>query len=730
MEIYSHKNMLLKDHLLDVAKTSKSLVENKDLDLSIISNGELPNIAYLIGISHDFGKFTSYFQKKLNNENSKYSNHSLISAIFAYCLISKYTENKSIQIIAYLCVKHHHGNLKKPTADISKSKKELKKQIEDITKDKNRLNEIKSNYGELLKEYDININKVIDDLKNKIRNLDEFTEDIEDIENEFNRSDEIEHIERFLLCNFLFSVLIYSDKMEASQLKDDYFNNNLNEVNIDVKEYIDKNLKSSCNINKNQEINEIRDKFFNEVVDSRITPDKESKNIYLITAPTGIGKTLTTYGLANKLKSNSSNGKRIIYALPFTSIIDQNYEVIEKTLIHFLGEKYTNNPSRYLLKHHHLSNLIMGRKNKKVKKIDDNNYNENNETLNYLDQKLLLESWESANIITTFVQLFESIFSNRNSNIRKFHNIVNSIIIIDEMQVGPTEYYKLIGKVFGVLATKFKTTIIFLTATQPNLNMDCIELGNATKQSLEQNDIFDRVELRKLNNLKPMTTEDFVNEFTKIVKPDLPNDENCAIVVCNKIGNAIELYQKIAELEQYKDYKIYSLTTNLTPIDRMNKINEIKKCLENNEKIIVVSTQLIEAGVDISFKFGFRDLAPIDSIIQTSGRINRNNEYKNSKGKVYLFNHLIIDENNIERYGKSIYDKKAIQETEKILTEKEIFTEIDFIGMEDKYFNKYYKEGKSNKLLRGIKLLNYYDGKNDENNNKTLLPISSFKIIT
>ncbi len=698
MVIKSHPDKLLVNHLGGVSRNIYKLIEEKEVNPSLFPKKDLLEVGYLIGIFHDFGKCTSFFQKRLETKmKSKLSHHGLISALLAY-LIIKEKYGMDLAILGYMVIRRHHGNLESPLESIENHQNELEKQLKDMKK-KERLKKIINIYKKL--NEDLNLEFYLDKLEELIDELEEFTDEIdaylfeEEYENE-------KAIERFLFCNFLYSVLIDSDKKDAAGVDNKYFENNL-QNKVVVKEYIDKlRRKKSKEFSMEIPINRLRTEFYDNVISNY---KKEKNFIYTISAPTGIGKTFTAYGLANEISNDSINGKRIIYGLPFTSIIDQNYDVIEKILENSLGKKYEDK-SKYLIKHHYLSILEM-----------ESNENKNDDEIvpkfNYNQEKLLLESWESANVVTTFVQVFHSIFSNKNNMLRKFHNIVNSVVILDEIQSIKYGYYNLVGKVFEVFANIFETNIILLTATQPRLIEESKRISLVDEEYFFKNEEFNRVELSLMEELEEIGIDEFIDSFGKKF------NSNSALIITNKIKLAIEMYREL-EREYGDEYEVYSLTTNILPKYRTVLIKEIKKKINNGEKIIVVSTQLVEAGVDFSFEEVYRDLAPLESIVQAGGRSNRNNELKDKKGKLYLFN-LIHNKKD----SSDIYPTGIINLTKETI-DKDYIEAKDFYDYTNRYFEGIDIKNESRNILNGIKYLNYskfYNSKQKEE------PISSFQLI-
>ena len=470
----------------------------------------------------------------------------------------------------------------------------------------------------------------------------------------------------------------------------------LQERLYDIEDYLEKKQKESKDIfDTTKPINKVRTDFLKSIKNS----NKISSNnhIYSITAPTGIGKTFGCMLFADRLKEILKKDKniesRIIYALPYTSIIDQNYLEFEKVITSSIGEQYSERPTRYLLKHHYLTPQIV-----------ENRVNEDKTYQDYLNDKLFIESWQSSIVITTYVQILHSIFGYKNSFLKKNHNIANSIIILDEVQNINPQYHYLIGTALAKFAEIFNVYFLQLTATQPNIFDSSINNQIITADMFMENDVFNRVKIdynRKLTNID-LFTDYFNNDFTDI---------NCLIVVNTK-KLATSLYLEIKETRN--DYYCYCLTTNLTPKDRNNRIAEIKSKLMKSENIIVISTQLIEAGVDLSFKRVYRDFAPLDSIVQVAGRCNRNCEYGTRNGCMTIF--------NTEHH--TVYPRILLQYTHDILKDLESFEDKDFPHLTKQYFDKFNFKATSDEIINAIRYMNY-----DSTDTCDQIPISEFKVI-
>lgn len=674
---YSEKS--LEEHLFNVAQRSCESIHKQFLNIETISKRELADISYLIGAFHDIGKGTKYFQDYVrgNSGSSQYTFHSLISAVITfYAVVEKYGERWGY--IAFLTVCHHHSNLT-TYDDITLSNSSISLSVLQILLDSlcnsTELIEIYRNHGinlAFMKEISLN-------------DFQDFLENVDDIIDDIYEQDEDDSIETFLLCNYLFSLLVENDKSDAARLNVDIFKGNLLESEDDVISYIEAcREKEPEKYSLNNKMNKIRSEFINDINDNQeISSDKY---FYSLTAPTGIGKTFASIHFANILKKNIREklkySPRIIYCLPFTSIIEQNCEVLGDILKYTKKDKFETNPWRYIIKHHYLTPKIINKpKNESQKSLKD-----------YQDDALLIESWQSTYVVSTFVQLFHTLVGYENRKLKKLHNIINSIIILDEVQNIPADYHLLTKKIFHVLGTRFNTYFLLSSATQPNLIDNPLAIVDDEKYML--NKIFDRVDV---------LYEEYIDSFEKICDYFIEyfHDRN-ALIVLNTKRQANEFYDKI--VEKFSEYNLYCLTTYLTPRDRELIIKKINIHLKNNDKIIVVATQLIEAGVDVSFASVYRDIAPLDSIVQVAGRCNRHGEY-HGKGKFTIFN-----SNNTR-----IYDQYLIQETRKILATESAFSSINFYEKSKLYFDKVNATAKSKKIIKAVKTLKYDSDSNGFN---------------
>ncbi|MGI0086172.1 MAG: CRISPR-associated helicase/endonuclease Cas3, partial [Nitrososphaerales archaeon] len=273
--------------------------------------------------------------------------------------------------------------------------------------------------------------------------VDDFRTNLKRLRNEPDHA-----LETYFLFLLMYSILLFSDRRDVTEVE---------AGRHDIPpSLVDSYLNSMQNGGSPSRMNELR----KQVYDSAVEKAKElnlDQRIYSINVPTGSGKTLTSVGFALRLREriNSELGytPRIIYSLPFITIIEQNYEVLKKVLLPISGAG-GKVPSELLLAHHHLSGVKFSTAN--------NEYDIN-------ESEFLIESWSSEIVVTTFVQFFYSIISDNRGMSVKFHNIVNSIVILDEIQSLPYDLWELVRFAILFLANAFHTYFIFTTATLPML---------------------------------------------------------------------------------------------------------------------------------------------------------------------------------------------------------------------------------------------------------------------
>ncbi len=330
--------------------------------------------------------------------------------------------------------------------------------------------------------------------------------------------------------------------------------------------------------------------------------------VFTLTVPTGGGKTLASLRFALH-HANKHKLDRLIFIIPYTSIIDQNARVVRDIL-----EVEKNDQGKFVLEHH--SNLLPELQNWKT--------------------KILSENWDAPIIYTTSVQFLETLFSGGTRSARRMHQLARSVIVFDEIQTLPIKTIHLFCNAINFLTIHCHSSVVLCTATQPLLNKVNKEKGYI--RFSEKNEIISdgetifknlkRVEV--INKIKPSGWE--IPEISHLAIEQISKKLSCLIIVNTK-KNAREIYE---ELIQHTAFPVYHLSTSMCAAHRMASLNEIREKLKESNPIICVSTQLIEAGVDVDFGTVIRFVSGIDSIVQAAGRCNRNG--KRPSGKVFVIN--------------------------------------------------------------------------------------------
>jgi len=663
-QLISHKDRTLKTHLDSCNSISRQLLESKIISPEFYDKRLLELMRLYLVYFHDFGKATDFFQYRIikaaeeeednkkvekfleeqaefidwfQNTKSRVAKKELSydhtlgrhSSLGAYFQFSNFhNENPILEFIVLHVIKKHHGNLANySNAEFiidEKDKAYFEKQLAKLNFDL---------YQNIIQPFNFQISV------SQWESIFEKFKSGRKINKVLKKLDKEKNYQYFFLQHLLFSLLLSADK---GDVKVD------NKEIIKPNDYIPKHTIPTYKTIEfggllKKDIDEIREAAYQDIQKNIIR--YANHNFFSITLPTGMGKTLSAYNAAILLQNQISEvAYRIIYCLPFTSIIDQNESI--------LTDIFNKNglDETLIAKNHYLAHL-------------KDKYGE--DTLTYQESEYLTEGWEQEFIVTTFVQFLESIFTNKNKRLRKFHNMTNAIILLDEVQNIPPKYYPLIEIAFKKMAAYFNTKFIFITATQPIIfedPNDVIELTDPAKiQTRSYFENLERIELNKqLLNRGIIEMEDFQNILLEDVNE---NFDKSFLIICNTIKQSQEIYQF---LEHKLDLVPYYLSSSILPKFRREIIKSIQDNTLRNNRQIVISTQVVEAGVDIDLDIVYRDLAPLDSINQSAGRCNRNGI--NGTGLVKLFNSgkgallydptlLSITENIFKAYPDSIKEK-------------------------------------------------------------------------
>lgn len=603
------KPQSLESHLKAVAQIASSL--------------SMPELyGEVAGLLHDVGKYSRKFQKYIGNDQNSDEgyedqdikgtiDHSSSGAQFVLEILREKANqigDKELirlaeligRIIAHCVAGHHSGLLNGLTSNDGPSlEKRLNKTLEPYEEDLPL---------EIRRKIEVDAEALLQE-----KNLERVCQWIDEDANISGR----EAFSLQFAIRILFSALVDADRLHSEQTgnpeqweaRQAIRTESFITLSQKLENYIE-TLISEGNINQ------IRKRVSNQCRDAAV----QDQGFFQLTVPTGGGKTLASlrFALHHAVEHEL---KRIIYVIPYTSIIDQNAEVFRKVLD--LDSKTGN-----VLEHH--SNLEPKEETPK--------------------SRLLAENWSAPVIVTTNVQFLESLYTNRPSRCRRLHSIRNSVIIFDEAQTVPVQYLQAVAWSLEELVESYGCTVVFCTATQPVLDSKKID-GHNTKdnhrvglknirpiigQPAELYKSLKRVDIQRIKSENPLSMSEVAVRIT-----EQSNKNKSVLSIVNTKKNATTLFIELKRNERFIG-RLFHLSTAMCPQHRKDVIEIIKLLTAycRNVRIpapIVVSTQLIEAGVNLDFDVVFRSMAGVDSIAQAAGRCNREGSLLPELGKTYVY---------------------------------------------------------------------------------------------
>lgn len=525
-------------------------------------------IGECMGLLHDFGKYSERFQNVLDGKEHNVD-HAFAGAAFLLAGLFPKQKEKSPFWPLYVSIRAHHSELdyhcQTEFSDWCKGEKlSPEGKTYSLTKDqiKQAIQLFNKEIGSLTKVEPPLLKTPCEKMQQIIHNM--------------------------FFTRMLFSSLVDADySASAEHFDPDYLKKTSIETfsPVDIwnrlNDFRNEIIKSS---HSDSVLNNIRNQVFDCCKQAGKTVDS---GIYTLTAPTGSGKTLAmlAFGLQQMIEKKK---RRLIFVLPYLSIIEQNAAIYEKIIPQILQD------------------------HSQIECSDE-------------ISREIASRWDSQVIITTSVKFFESLFASKGPACRKLHNLANSVVLFDEAQSLPAKLAATTLNTLKQLSENYGSVIVFSTATQPDFNKIPDVDWSPTEIIDQKQTLFKQS--RRVETIWKLEKQ---TKLFEIAQDMLSQHQACTIV--NLRSHARKIYD---ELKQYTD-SVYLLTTDLCPAHRTQILNEVKKRLGNNDECFLVATQCIEAGVDISFPVLYRALAPLESIIQAAGRCNRNDTTITGKFTVFV----------------------------------------------------------------------------------------------
>lgn len=694
-----HDGVYLIDHLEDVAERASYLVPAE----ARTPDGEsLRDVVETLAYVHDFGKATTYFQQHINvlsgspdvadQLREQCRHHAPAGAFAAYYALNARGFSTETCLAGFVAVGKHHGKLP-DVADYVFERSYRREQIDRQTSAEKRQTAIKCQ----LKDIHEHVPDLATDVfeaatdgtgswKSFATGFDQLRADIEAVV----KATDGTGFDRTVLSDSCYALvvecwgaLVLADKTSAADAASESklstatyepVRPSYRELEDHVKD-IESGVTADPDGTRAERLNYYRSEAREDVVTAAEAFADNGGGVATLTLPTGMGKTLSGLSAALTVR-DELGGDRVVYALPFTSIIDQ---VVDE-----LREMYeTDITGRMLTAHHHLSETIISEE----RDPDADEADQHDDVAG-----MLAEGWRAGLTATTFVQLFESLAGPANRQSMKLPALRDSVVILDEPQSLPLDWWKLVPRLVELLTEQYGATVIAMTATQPQLFEDATGL-EATELVDNPDRYFDATE--RVTYELDSSTERYLDDqsgpksyddaATALVETVETGD--AALAVCNTIDSTRKLTEQVSarfsavtdvaevyataldsagdagevdpeslaeRIQDRGSQSILHLSTRLRPVDRLRLIEVAKELTESGHALLTISTQLVEAGVDISFDRVYRDLAPIDSIVQAAGRCNRS--FERDRGQVIVW-WLDVPEEQEKTPAEAVYNR-------------------------------------------------------------------------
>lgn len=554
----------VKEHLENVAAKASDFCKYYKINCL-----DVQDYAYQTGLAHDIGKYSDLFQKKIRGNHEIKADHSTAGA--------KELQKRKMAAGAFAVAGHHGG---------------------------------------LPNGFDTTNSNLMQRLRN--REIEPYNCYADEIQLKSVQEPGLEPFEEGFFTRMVFSALVDGDFLDTENFMSQGSVSRGGYETIEV--LYRKVMEHIKHWREDVENVEGLNKTRTAILEQCLAAAKGDRGCYSLTVPTGGGKTISSLAFALQ-HAVYNEMERVIYVIPYTSIIEQNASVFQ---------------------------TILGRENVLAHYCNALTDPDRQDSEIYEKHKLSTENWDAPVIVTTNVQFFESLYSNKVSKCRKLHNIANSVIIFDEVQMIPLHAMMPCVKAVEMLLKSYQVSTVLCTATQPAIEK-WLKPYFIKEICHNHAEIFQKLKRTEIKNMGQVTEEDLLQKV---------NAEKQVLIIVNTKAEAHKLYDLLEEEGRYH------LSTYMRPVDRKKVLDTIREKLEHGEICRVVSTSLVEAGVDIDFPLVFRENAGLDSIIQAAGRCNREGKRKADESIVWVFSfgkvprmlgkNVAITEETIEKYG--VYD--------------------------------------------------------------------------
>ena len=555
---------------------------------------QLIPLGELLGRLHDVGKAQPAFQRYIRGESVAKAPHSAAGALLATSLIYELSEELALkklprtsQLLAYAISGHHRG-------------------LYDYAELRNKLEEV--DCKDRCKKTAEALTKLRSQIQSWAKEHAEATEtSLKELAKQVGATEQAQ-----ALIRLLFSCLVDADFLDTEAFMDEERKGRRHEATsgyAPLETLRDRLTKHMEGFSTEGKINEARRSFLNQC---RAHGQSCPKGYYSLFLPTGGGKTLSSMAWALETALNHK-AQRIIYVIPYTSIITQTAGIFRE----IFGEEN-------VLEHHSDISFSGGEASQEAER--------------YERTRLLAENWDTPIIVTTNVQFFESLFSHKVSRSRKVHSIANSVVVFDEVQMFPTEFLHPMLRLLEDLRWIYGTQLLFCSATLPPFDKDHSSTFKKINDFHQLSDTIQPIvpedpELFRIFDRVVYHLEE--KEYTTKKLAEKLAQHDSALCIVNSRRDASLLYHALLE-EGKEAQDVIHLSRNMCSAHLKERIAEVRQRLKAGLPTLVISTQLIEAGVDIDLPIVYRAISGLDSIVQAGGRCNREGK-RPAPGEVYVF---------------------------------------------------------------------------------------------
>jgi CRISPR-associated endonuclease/helicase Cas3 len=648
--LLSHPDILLFDHLRDVAERASRLILQLNPHMNLaISCEDLARAAFIAGCTHDFGKAKRQFQEYIRGGKGKDKDHAAISSVFTFLVASDVFKKKPqpTRLLPFVCayaVNRHHGLLCNPEEAFEEASIEHQ-----IAIARNSIDPQVWDFEFTCRSLDLTVR--FSEYRKKFEDIQatEITEYFQKFSNRLRQAAEQDGARESWLVDLYFALLlVVSSLTEADvacviQAPEPRPASRLDSSM--VRGYAFKQPTAS------KSFQQLRERAWEKIQEGIRDPQAA----FRLTLPTGLGKTLMGLYLAGVMQDKNTP-RLVVYALPYLSIIEQTVDVARKVF---------DKTDVSVIQHHSLS-------------FPDTR---SDEEPNFEKARFSLEDWDADLVVTTFDQLFYSFLSQDRSFIRRFFRLPGSVFLLDEVQTIPARLIPVVETFLEKLRDKLRTKIIYMTATHPPFLQSIVSIVKDEERYFKS---LQRTRLRLDYLRDPVAFKDYLSSLDDWL---LERKGRKILLVANTIRSARDLFAHLSKLKsnesKFNELHLFLLSGSVVPIERLQRIKKIRKLVEENPEawICVVSTQCVEAGVDLDMDEAVRDFAPWDSIMQICGRVNRFG--KRSRADVWIYRW--VDDSTNREFHSYIYDSVFTNVTLDVLADCQTIGEEDYYNIQKKY---------------------------------------------